>query len=162
VTEENVKLAMERFSKQIPAENQGYFLTLLKEASDDAYEQIMTMPMKMKGTTLLLSIFLGGVGADRFYLNSSSLGVENGDRTLGGFKLGGTAVVCVSSLIYYLAAKGGAPTGFLLFVSMFLGALRYLWNFIDYFLTYKKAKLINYEKAIGILKKNIPEDAKVK
>ena len=53
-----------------------YVLTeALEKADDKVYNHVLSIPMKSKITTLLLSIFLGGLGADRFYIGDIGLGV---------------------------------------------------------------------------------------
>lgn len=53
-----------------------YVLTeALEKADDKVYNHVLSIPMKSKTTTLLLSIFLGGLGADRFYIGDIGLGV---------------------------------------------------------------------------------------
>ncbi|MBO5776054.1 MAG: TM2 domain-containing protein [Clostridia bacterium] len=53
-----------------------YILTeALEKADDKVYNHILSIPIKSKITTLLLSIFLGGLGVDRFYIGDIGLGV---------------------------------------------------------------------------------------
>ena len=63
-------------------------------------------------TTLLLSIFLGGLGVDRFYVGDVGLGIAK-----------------------------------LLFGWITLG----IWPFIDIFVSYKKARIKNFENIMAVL-----------
>ena len=58
-------------------------LTLIPEEDEDAAPQPYAAPRKSKTTALLLSIFTGGLGIDRFYLGYTLLGVAK-LLTLGG------------------------------------------------------------------------------
>jgi TM2 domain-containing membrane protein YozV len=152
MTEEKVRSVMDRFYKQIPSEKHSELTNLLIEAPDEAYAQIMSLPIKRKGVTLLFSLFLGGVGADRFYLNSSSLGVANGDKVLGGFKLGATVLWLIFEFLYVSSSNSGNASNFLFAVALLISLIRGVWGIADWFLTYKKAKQINFDDCAEILK----------
>ena len=47
----------------------------LEQAPDEAYERVISVPTKDPTVTLLLAIFLGGLGVDRFYIGDVGLGV---------------------------------------------------------------------------------------
>lgn len=47
----------------------------LKSVPDSNYSLIMATPTKSPVTTVILSIFLGGLGVDRFYVGDIGLGV---------------------------------------------------------------------------------------
>ena len=51
------------------------FKNALTKASDESYNDIITVPVKNPTTVLLLSIFLGGLGVDRFYIGDTGLGI---------------------------------------------------------------------------------------
>lgn len=66
---------MMQYKDAIPDEQVLNFKNLLQSALDDVYDNLLCIPTKSTTTTLLLSIFLGGLGADRFYLGDTGLGV---------------------------------------------------------------------------------------
>ena len=107
-----VQSAMSLFNEHIPQEKLYTFKQMLEKADDAKYNELMTIPMKSTITTLLLSVFLGGIGADRFYVGDTGLGV----------------------------------------VKLLLGWLTFgLWPLIDIFFSYKKAKLVNFNKILSVL-----------
>ena len=87
------------FSSKIPSEKIPALKSALRNAPDSAY-------------TLLLSIFLGGLGVDRFYVGDVGLGIAK-----------------------------------LLFGWITLG----IWPFIDIFVSYKKARIKNFENIMAVL-----------
>ena len=66
---------MMQYKDAIPDVQVLNFKNLLQNAPDDVYDNLLCIPTKSTTTTLLLSIFLGGLGADRFYLGDIGLGV---------------------------------------------------------------------------------------
>ena len=66
---------MLQYKDAIPDEQVLNFKNLLQSAPDDVYDNLLCVPKKSTTTTLLLSIFLGGLGADRFYLGDTGLGI---------------------------------------------------------------------------------------
>lgn len=128
MTPNRVTLAMEKYSGSIPRSSAENFRTRLQNASDDCFDVMMQAHLKGKVRTVLFSIFLGGIGVDRFYL---------GDTGLGIFKIISNILAYVLLLIPIL--------GFLLV------AARSIWGFVDIFLCYKKAKQLNYNILVGCL-----------
>lgn len=66
---------MMQYKDAIPDEQVLNFKNLLQSAPDAVYDNLLCIPTKSTTTTLLLSIFLGGLGADRFYLGDTGLGI---------------------------------------------------------------------------------------
>lgn len=64
-----------QYKELIPQEQLLTFKAALEKADDGAYERLMTVPTKNPTTVILLSIFLGGIGVDRFYIGDSGLGI---------------------------------------------------------------------------------------
>ena len=62
------------------------FRNALKNASDSKYANLLVLSLKSPMTTLLLSILLGGLGMDRFYIGDIGLGL--GKLLLGWLTLG--------------------------------------------------------------------------
>ena len=70
----------------IPTEKILLFKQALEAADESAYDVIISTPLKSKTTCLILSIFFGGVGVDRFYIGDIGLGIAKllfGWLTLG-------------------------------------------------------------------------------
>ena len=74
---DNSKVAtlVAQYKDLIPEEQILTFKSALEKAEDGAYERLMTVPTKNPTTVILLSIFLGGLGVDRFYIGDSGTGI---------------------------------------------------------------------------------------
>ncbi len=128
MTKERVMVAMEKFKDAIPSYQDDAIKKLLEEADDNCMDALMSLPLKGKVKALLLSIFLGGAGIGRFYL---------GDIGLGFTKI-------VLRLIPLFTTS--VP-----FLGLFGALVNTIWEIADIFLTYKKAKEINFERLSSFL-----------
>lgn len=81
-----VTALLAQYKEQIPSEQILVFKDAISKADDRAYDSLMTVPLKNPTTTLLLSIFLGGLGVDRFFVGDVGLGVAK--LLLGWFTFG--------------------------------------------------------------------------
>lgn len=61
--------------KYFPAEKLMYLKEKLKGIDDNKFSMLQTMELKDPTTSLLLSLFLGGIGVDRFYIGDTGMGV---------------------------------------------------------------------------------------
>lgn len=127
----NVMLVMSKLEKQIPKDYRRIFCGKVAKTTDDCVNELLYAPIKKKGTTLALSILLGGIGVDRFYL---------GDKGLGVAKIIMRVVTLLCSSVVGLG--------------IVLSIASTLWCIIDIFLTYKKAKEINYDILVSIVRRN--------
>lgn len=59
----------------VPSEQEPLLQSALRNAPDGLYENVATIKTYKKGTVILLSIFLGGLGVDRFYIGDVGLGI---------------------------------------------------------------------------------------
>ena len=76
--EENARIkakAVAQFTKDIPDGSSLALQQALKNVPDEAYPSIVAIQTKSPVTVILLSIFLGGLGVDRFYIGDIGLGV---------------------------------------------------------------------------------------
>ena len=61
--------------KYFPAEKIMYLKDKLKNVDDDKFSMISTIELKDPTTLLLISLFVGGLGIDRFMLGDTGMGV---------------------------------------------------------------------------------------
>lgn len=61
--------------KYFPAEKIMYLKDKLKSMDDDKFSVISTVELKDPTTVLLVSIFLGGLGIDRFMIGDTGMGI---------------------------------------------------------------------------------------
>lgn len=62
-------------SKYIPADKVIYLKEKLKNIDDDKYLLVTSVELKDPTTMLILSLFLGSLGVDRFMLGDTGMGV---------------------------------------------------------------------------------------
>lgn len=135
--EEKVVYLMEKFKDNLEvleAAERCAFKNRLSAASDEAFAPLNAASLKNKVTALLLSIFLGGVSAGRFYV---------GDYIYAIVKIVASiliSVVCVLiSNITGLIMSTIASVGFL------------AWNLVDIYFCYKRAREVNVKKLNDII-----------
>ncbi len=61
--------------KYFPAEKIVYIKEKLKNIDDDKFSLISTLELKDPTTSLLISLFLGSLGIDRFMLGDTGMGI---------------------------------------------------------------------------------------
>lgn len=128
MTTDRITAAMRKYGNKIPTENVFYLQYYLKEASDDCFEEFMSLRTKGKIRTLLFSIFLGDFAVDRFYV---------GDVGEGCVKL---LLRWIPVLLFIFSSN------WLLDLLIVICGLAYLiWYIVDIFVTYKIAMKVNYE-----------------
>lgn len=110
--------------------------------NDAGYTTFLNVPLKNPIVTLLLSIWLGRFGIDRFYLN---------DTTNGVWKLVITFVGLVFTLIGSLC-----PDITCLILGSILSAISTIWSIIDIFYCFITTKEVNYKSFTKILPKDSP------
>ena len=83
---ENALQIISTFSPKIPSQNIPQLKAALRNSPDSVVDQVYSVKTYSATTTLLLSIFLGGLGIDRFYIGDIGLGIAKllfGWLTLG-------------------------------------------------------------------------------
>lgn len=75
MSSEKVASLLEQFKSDIPENKVLVLRRMLENASDDCFESVSSLKLKSPTVTLILSIFLGWCGADRFYVGDIGLGV---------------------------------------------------------------------------------------
>ena len=130
VTDAAKQAVLARFQKALSPSGMTTFTKYIETLTADQYQRLMQMPVKKKVTTILLAIFLGGIGIDRFYV---------GDVKLGVLKIVGSVVASLLILVPILGTIASIANG--------------IWKFVDIFISHKKIYDKNYENAMGILRK---------
>ncbi len=129
MTPNRVTVALEKYSKHIEPSNQASLKTALHSASNQCTEELMTLPVKSPVATILLSIFLGGLGADRFYI---------GDTKMGTSKL-------VARLISTFIANLIPGLGVIINLAVSI------WILADIYYCFKKCKELNFNLLYSFL-----------
>lgn len=75
MTAEKVTALMSQFKDYVPQDKIAILKNALTRAGDESYEVLSMLTFKSSTTTLLLSIFLGWLGVDRFYIGDIGIGV---------------------------------------------------------------------------------------
>lgn len=75
MTDNQITVAMEKFAPYLPRDGGDKLRTAMKNASDDCMDGLMALNLKSKTVAILLAVFLGGIGAARFYLRDQKIGI---------------------------------------------------------------------------------------
>lgn len=75
MTNDKIGALTAQYAKDIPTGMALSFQQMLKDIPDEAYPQLAAIQTKSPTTVILLSIFLGGLGIDRFYVGDVALGI---------------------------------------------------------------------------------------
>ena len=75
MTEDRIVALLAKFSENVPSGSAFALGNALRSAPDNMFDYLITFPTKSAGITVALSIFLGGLGVDRFYVGDIGLGV---------------------------------------------------------------------------------------
>lgn len=75
MTKEKVNEMLLAYKDLIPHEKLPFFKSALEKAGDDACDALAMCKIYKPTVVLLLSIFLGVIGIDRFYIGNVGLGV---------------------------------------------------------------------------------------
>ena len=86
MTDENKRVVLNAIGKNLPEEKMMYFKKALENAPDEVVDELLCANLHNPTHILLFSIFLGGLGVDRFMIGDVGLGV--GKLLLGAFTCG--------------------------------------------------------------------------
>lgn len=131
MTPNRITVALEKYQKHVPEEDLLQLRRALELAYDECLDEFMFLPIKKKTTTLLLSLFLGGIAADRFYLGNYGL--------------------AFSKLIFRVVSIFMSAVPIL---GLVMSIISGIWCFADIFLTYKETKAMNYRLLLHYLRKH--------
>ena len=73
--EEKVSAVISAIQRRVPSEKLVVIKNKLADVSDEKFDDVMSLSLKSPTTVLLLSIFLGGLGVDRFVVGDVGLGI---------------------------------------------------------------------------------------
>ncbi|WP_454990629.1 NINE protein [Campylobacter rectus] len=122
---------------KVPKESQNGLKERLGKADETAILRLQTLKLKNPTICLMVSIFLGGLGGDRFYI---------GDKIL-------FAVKCTIGILLALFGVSGERDGGTLHMVAGLSNLAFvLFVLLDMSLCYKKCKKINIQSINESLK----------
>lgn len=122
---------VDKIRKQIPVELYRELRTKIESTSEDKYKKIKELKLKNTYVTVILSLFLGIFGVDRFYAGDIKLGIGKLAMGLVGYIFGGFGTM-----------------GFA------VQLLSYVWWIEDIFFSYRLSRKRNSEKIYGILNEN--------
>ncbi len=128
MTQENITTVMNKYRNQIPPESVSDAIKGLNLLPDSCVMDILYLPIRYKGLMVLLSLFLGSFGVDRFVL---------GDTKIAVLKL----VLTIASIpLFFLSIV----SEFFLIVSWILAIVRGIINIVELFAVYRDTRLANY------------------
>lgn len=129
VTEEAKRTVLSRFNGKLTTEGYATITSRVRRLTVEQYQGLMKMPLKKKAVAIVLAIFLGGIGIDRFYV---------GDTKMGTYKIVGTVVAIICNLLIPI-------------FGLIINIANWIWKFADIFISYKKIYDVNYTNAMSIL-----------
>ena len=128
MTTDRITAAMRKYWNKIPTENVFHLQYYLKEASDDCFEEFMSLRIKGLVRTVLFSVFLGDFAVDRFYIGDTGIGI---------------AKLILRWLPILLSLFSG--NSLIVILSLICTLAYIIWYIADIFISYKNAKKVNYE-----------------
>ena len=132
---QKIDLINQKFKNSLSEGDLVLIQSYLKDANDEAYEPLQKIKLKNKIVTVLLCVFLGGLGAGRFYL--------------GDYQIGITKIVSITILnLIYIFLNGIL----FMFIGLFLSTITIVWYFTEIFSCYKHCSELNYERIKAVIK----------
>ena len=146
--QQNINSAINAFKPYLSQSAVHSLKIHLEQCSDSCHSMLLKLRMKSKMTALLLSIFLGGWGIDRFYL---------GHTNLAKAKL--ISRVITLGLVILSHISGGFPIVAAVIINMANIGVG-IWYFLDIFFVYKATSFKNYDIIISFLRKHKNQSTK--
>ena len=132
MSEDKKELVIQKYKGELPKYKFDSFERSLNDASDDTYEKIMAIPLRKKLITILLGIFLGVLGVNRFYINDIKFGVIK--LVLGAF-----AIFCA-----LFSSRSLSDLIIIAFIGFFF--------IIDIFWCFNKGKEVNHAEIMTFMR----------
>lgn len=134
---DNVDFALMSLQGKIAPEQTFYIKEKMrKKKQSDLPMLVAQAGLKNSVATLLLAIFLGGLGVHRFYL--------------GDYRMG--AAFLVSNIIAYVLMFSATFISYVLYVVMALVVAGIaIWQLVDIFMSYKRVKTVNFNRLNYVL-----------
>lgn len=131
MTDSAASVAMDNVRDFVAPEHIAPIYEALGSVGDDCLCEFIALHMKKKSAMLLLSIFLGGFGAGRFYV---------GDYLIGGCRVAVSVIAAALSLIPVLGIIASIAS--------------FIWYIAECILTYRRVRVDNFETVMGFLAVN--------
>ena len=123
MTEQNEKALVKKYQKKLPLEGFENYKRRLREAPDSCYDEVDNVKTKSVAIGVILSIFLGFLGIDRFYALSNKIGF---------IKLGVSVVAGIVMAINLIAGLA-------------IAVVLYIYCLFDLVSVIKEVKICNYD-----------------
>ncbi len=123
MTEQNEKALVKKYQKKLPLEGFENYKRRLREAPDSCYDEVDNAKTKSIALGVILSIFLGFLGIDRFYAQSNKMGF---------IKLG-------------VAVVAGIVTALNVIAGLAIAVVLYIFCLFDLVNVIKEVKICNYD-----------------
>lgn len=149
MTENKARYLLEKYEKQIDDGSMERFVTKLKQADDGVFDLMEHIVLKSIPVTVLLSVFLGGFSAGRFYIGDKSYAIKKLVGTIVLILLGNVMVMFSELSVLFTA------------LSWICSLAVFLWNFIDIFYSLRAAKRLNGAFLLNRLENAIKEGAAI-
>ena len=130
ITQEEKSRLIGRYHNALSSRWMDIFVKRIDTITSEGYARLMSIPLKKKVVAILLAIFFGALGVDRFYVNDVKLGI---------FKIVGTVG---SSLLLFVPIPGTIAS-----------IENLIWKIADIFISYKQVYNINYERVMAVIGK---------
>lgn len=147
VDEEKVRHILEVHKNNIAPASMKSFAERVSAAPDSAYEPLMNAKLKSKTAAILLSVFLGGVAAGRFYVGNVKYGIVKIAVTilLGLFGVG------LSYFLAMMAASGGGDVLRQVWPVIIADIVIAIWWLAEIFLCPEQVLKVNTQTLFRIL-----------
>lgn len=143
---DNVDFVIMSLQGKIASEQTFYIKEKMRKKKESDLPMLVAQAgIKNNVATLLLAIFLGGLGAHRFYLGDYRMGVAFLVSNVISYVVM-FSVTFISQVFYVVMALVVAGIG--------------VWQFVDIFISYKRVKTVNFNRLNYVLDMMPDEDKK--